>query len=165
MGDKRKHHHHRQPVVGIDDLRKPAAVLIILILAVLFPIILVGSLAGGLGWGMGSGMMGSMMGGAGPTAERIAAGSAAVDWSSVALTLLGAFIAGAGLVGSLVIARARSRARNVEGPETHLGIAQNRYVLGEISLAEYEEMLQVLLEGSEPLKTKIGRPAGDRPVR
>jgi len=165
--ERKRHHHHRQPVVGIGDLRKPAAVLIILILAVLFPIILAGSLAGGLGWGMGPGMMGNMMGGArvAPSAGRIEVVSAAVDWSSVPWVLLGAFIAGAGLLGWLAVARARSRDKRVNTAETPLEIAQNRYVLGEISLAEYEEMLQVLLENQGPVKAKAGRPTGERALR
>jgi len=153
---KRKpHHHHGQLIDGIgkDDRWKLALAPVILILAILFLVPLMGLLAGG--WRMGPGMMGQMMGGfTAPTAVPAAA------W-----LVLGVFVAGFAFTGWLIISRARRDRKSVERLETPLEIAQNRYVLGEITLAEYEEMLPVLLDGSEPINREVNRSRDKKGVR
>ena len=158
----------------MDGLRKLAVVIVALGLI----IVLLSSLAGarpwsGLGpsWGMGPGMMGWGMGPrqaapsqpAQPPAS--ARGADTVD-TGLPWVLVIILVAGVVLLAWLIVPRTRRTAQPIQGRETPLEIAKRRYVTGEISLPEYEEILRVLTASGETLDGVKGQvPEGDSPWR
>ncbi len=146
----------------MDNPRKVVAAItvVVLVFALISLASSVGSTGwrtGGPGWGMGPGMMGRMLGPgafssppAAPTPAPTNDGSA---WPFAAWMLVVVAVAAVILLAWLIAARNHRATKPVEKRETPLEIAKRRYVTGEITLPEYEEIMQILTESGEALET------------
>ena len=119
-----------------------------------------------MGWGMGPGMMGRMMGSRGTAAVQPPAPAQGVETGGIGSSweLVIILVAGVALLAWLVFPRARATGKPLKRRETPLEIAKRRYVTGEISLPEYEEILSTLVESGEPLDGGTARKAGAKKV-
>lgn len=152
----------------MDNSRKAIAAITVVVLV--FALISLASFAGstawrtgGPGWGMGPGMMGRMLGPGALSQPPAAPAPAANDssaWPSASWALVLVVTAAVILLAWLAITRNHRAPRQIKRRQTPLEIAKRRYVTGEITLPEYEEIMRVLTEAGEALET-IDRPTKD----